>query len=248
MSVRAAPVDNFTGISRIQVTMVVVNARRPGRAARGRTHMTRSRARNDRGAARLDPRLLIGIVLVAASAVGTWGLVTSLDDGRDAAVARVTLTPGVVVSADEVRSESVRLGVTDEHYLSPEDLADGGLVTTRTIGAGELIPRSAVADEASTDLATVVVQSRGALPSTTGPGSIVDVWTARPAERDTFEPPVVLVAGAEVVALTESDSMLASSGATVELLVPRAKVAAVLEAITVGATVDLVPSGTAGTE
>lgn len=204
--------------------------------------MARRPQRADRGAPRLDPRLLIGIVLVAASTTGVWALVAGLDDSSEVYAARGTLTPGTRIDADDLDSVSVRLGAGADHYLSPGDVPEGGLIVARTVGPGELVPGSAVDAVDRAGLATVVVPSRGALPSSLAPGATVDVWAAHRLERDAYEPPAVLVAGAEIAAVQEPEGMVASGGASVELLIPREKVAALLEALAAGDVIDLVPA------
>jgi hypothetical protein len=207
-----------------------------------------SRRSSERGAIRIDPRLLIGLVLIAGSTAGVWVLVTGLDDARQVYVARDTLTPGTRVGEADLDVESVRLGASAGHYLAPGDLAGGELVVTRTVRPGELLPAAAVDERDSTGLATVVVPSRGALPTELAAGSLVDVWTAAERERGVFDPPVVLVAGAEVSAVIESEGMVASESTAVELLIPREKVAAMLQALAAGDAIDLVPARVAGGE
>jgi hypothetical protein len=204
--------------------------------------MARRPARADRGALRIDPRLVIGILLVASSTTGVWLLVSGLDDAGDVYVARDTLTPGTRIDIDDLTLESVRLGGAAERYLAPEDLPGDGLVVTRTIPAGELVAVSAVDDVDRTGLATVVVPSRGALPTGLGAGSVVDVWAARELERGSYEPPAVLVAAAEIAGIQEAEGMVDAGGVSVELLIPREKVAALLEALAAGDAIDLVPS------
>ena len=208
--------------------------------------MPRRPARGERGAFRLDPRLLIGILLVAGSTTGVWALVSGLDDTSEAYVARETLTPGTKVDADDLTLASVRLGAASARYLAPGDIPGDGLVIARTIEAGELVPTASVDHADRTGLATVVVPSRSALPSGLAPGVPVDVWAARQLERGAYEPPSVLVGGAEIAGLQEPEGMVASGGVSVELLVPREKVAALLQALAAGDAIDLVPSRVGG--
>jgi hypothetical protein len=208
--------------------------------------MARRSARGDRGALRLDPRLIIGMVLIAASTLGGWALITGLDDSSEVYVARDTVTPGTPIDAGDLAVVSVRLGSGTAAYLTPADLPPGGLVVSRTIEAGELVPRSAVDETDRTGLATIVVPSRGALPTGLGAGSRVDVWTARQVDHGGFEPPTVLAADAEVAGVVESDGMVASENVSVELLVPREKVAALLQALAAGDAIDLVPARAGG--
>lgn len=204
--------------------------------------MARRPERGDRGALRLDPRLLIGIVLIAASTTGVWALVSGLDDAVEVYVVRETVTPGTRIDAADLVAESVRLGPTASRYLAPGELPEKGLVVTRTVEAGELVPRSAVDDADRASLATVVVPSRGALPSGLDTGATVDVWAARQMERGDYEPPAVLVAGAEIAGIQEPEGMVDSGTVSVELLIPREKVAALLEALAAGDAIDLVPA------
>ncbi|MGR2753223.1 SAF domain-containing protein [Agromyces arachidis] len=204
--------------------------------------MSDSGGRRGRGAVRLDPRLLIGLALVVGSTVGVWALVDALDDSREVLVAPQTLTPGTRIDAAALRVESVRLGGLESGYLAPADLPDGGLVVTRTVQAGELVPAASVAAREAGEFAVVVVPSARPLPADVAPGVLVDVWTAAEVERDVHEPPTVLVSGAEVARVVEADGMVTSAGPTVELLIPRDKTAAVLEALAAGDVIDLVPA------
>ncbi|KRC60419.1 hypothetical protein ASE14_05175 [Agromyces sp. Root81] len=208
--------------------------------------MTTRRERGERGAIRLDPRLIIGIVLIAGSTVGVWTLVSGLDDGVEVYVARETLTPGTRIQADDLATESVRLGGSGQHYLAAGGLPSDGLVVARTIEAGELVPTAAVDEVDRTGLATVVVPSRGPLPAGIAAGARVDVWTAKQVERGGFEPPTVLVPGAEIAGVIESEGMVSTAGVSVEILIPREKVAALLGALATGDAIDLVPARSTG--
>lgn len=198
--------------------------------------------RRGRGGARPDPRLVIGIVLVAGSALGVWALIEALDDTTEVLVASETLTPGVRIDRADLRVESVRLGVLAGGYVRPADVPDEGLVVVRTVRGGELVPAASLADRDTAGLATVVVTSRGPLASEVAPGALVDVWSAAEIERGAVEPPVVLVSGAEVAAVVEAEGMMASAGRSVELLIPRERTAVMLEALASGDAIDLVPA------
>lgn len=200
------------------------------------------RNRRERGAVRLDPRLIIGVVLVAGSTIGVWALVDGLDDTVDVYVARETLTPGAPLDLDRLDVQSVRLGAAEAGYLRVDE-TDDGLVVTRTVGEGELVPAASVGDADDTGLSVVVVPSRGSLPRGLDAGSRVDVWAARATERGGFEAPKVLVADAEIAGVVEDDGMVTSGGVSVEVLVPSDRVAAVLEALATGDAIDLVASG-----
>jgi hypothetical protein len=203
-------------------------------------------ARRGRGGARPDPRLVLGVALVAGSALGVWALVEALDDTTDVLVASETMTPGTRVDRADLRIESVRLGALATGYVLPGEIPDDGLVVVRTVRAGELLPEASVAADDDAGLATVVVPARGPLPGDVSPGALVDVWSAGVLERGATEPPVVLVPAAEVAAVVESDGMMASTGPSVELLIPRERTAAMLEALASGDVIDLVPARLSG--
>jgi hypothetical protein len=200
------------------------------------------RTSNGRGGLRVDPRLVIGVLLVASSTAGVWALVAALDDTVEVYAARVALPAGTPLEADDLELVKVGLGDAGGRYLPSDGLPDDA-VLDRTVGEGELVPLAALAEPDDERGATVVVTSRGPLPSRVVPGAVVDVWAAAAGERGAFEAPTVLVAGAEVAQVRESEGIAAGdAGASVELLVPREKLAAVLEALASGDAIDLVPA------
>ena len=207
-----------------------------------------------------DPRFAIGLVLVVVSVLGVVGLVNAANASVDVLAARGSLTPGELVHAGDLVPTSVRVGHTSQLYLRPTDVPDAGVIVTRAVAAGELVPQSAVGSEAGADLTSIVVSVNTALPASVAPGSRVDLWSADQASaEDTsgdgdagaspgtnggasgFAAPTVLVSSAIVVRLIEQKQLVASSGSSVELLVPRADIASVLDAIANGAVLSVVP-------
>ncbi len=122
-----------------------------------------------------DPRLLVGVLLIAISVAATATVVSRADRTEAYLVARGTLTPGTVLSESNVVIAHVRIG--DGYVLEEE--APWGSVITRVVGQGELIPDSALAERGAFDSRPVAVSS--ALPLAVGiePGAIVDVWMTR---------------------------------------------------------------------
>lgn len=201
--------------------------------------MARSPAR-DRAARRLDPRLAIGLVLVAGSTAGVWALVNGLDAASEVYVLRDTVTPGHRLETPDLVRRSVQLGGALDRYVTPDAVPGDGFVVTRTIQAGELLPWSAVAPGDAVDAATVVVTTRGPLASGLGVGSLVDVWSAPPIEHGVYGAPGVLVAGAEIVAVVGADGLLSREQVGVELRVTHDEVALVLTSLAAGEAIDLV--------
>ena len=84
----------------------------------------------------LDPRLLIGLLLVAGSVAGVVGIVSAADDSVEIYAAARTLTPGQRVTADDLTVVSVRLDSATSRYLSVDSLPPAGVLVGRTIAAG----------------------------------------------------------------------------------------------------------------
>lgn len=190
-----------------------------------------------------DPRFAIGIVLVVLSTVGVVAVVSAADHSVRVYAARASLNPGDRVHAEDVETRSVRLGSLDGKYLEDGAIPRGGLVMTRTVSAGELVPASAVGNVLGTRMASIVVSVNGELARSIGEGSVVDVWSSRETDQNVFGPPSVLVPSATVVRVVQQDGVIADRAAqSVEVLVPRSKTALVLEAIANADALALVPS------
>ncbi|MDR7235382.1 hypothetical protein [Agrococcus sp. BE272] len=187
----------------------------------------------------MDPRLVIGVVLVLASLAGVWLVVQESARTERAWSATRTLLPGETIGAGDVEPVDVRLPESHGHYLDASH-DPVGLVVASTVGQGEVLPVRAVGTAASEDRAAVVIDVEGALPRSVRAGAIVDVWTAAPAD-DGFAAPDVLVDGAVVVGLLEDEGILATSGAQLELLVPRDETARLLEAVSNQHALSVVP-------
>lgn len=178
-----------------------------------------------------DPRLALGIVLVVGSIAGVVVLVSAVDRTVTVYAASDALSAGDRVTVDDLVEQKVRLGSLEGHYLALGDVPSDGLVVTRTIADGELVPASAVDDSASIRSASIVVTIRGQLPRSVVEGSVVDLWAARASGEGDFGPPSVVVASATVVRVVEQEGLIAGGDAmAVELLVPRTRTARILEA------------------
>jgi hypothetical protein len=200
--------------------------------------------RGRRRTGRLDVRFLLGIVLVLGSVVGVWAVVAGAERTEQVYAAASPLAAGDRITADSLVVAAVRLGGATSHYLTPDDVPAEGLVVTRAVDAGELVPASAVGSDTSLRLSSVVVPLAGEPPHGVEPGALVDVWAAQETE-DGFGPPAVLVPGAQVVRSVDGGSFLSASGSrAVELLVAKDRVARLLQALANEDAVSLVPVAT----
>lgn len=196
--------------------------------------------RRERVVRRLDPRLVIGLVLVVGSTAGVWAVVSGLDSASSVYAVRQTVTPGHRLEAPDLVRQSVRLDGALDRYVPAGEVPSEGFVVTRTIHSGELVPWSAVAAGDTADVATVVVTTRGPLAGGLEAGSFVDVWSAPPVDHGAFGAPGVLVAGAEIVAIAGADGLLARDRVAVELRVTHDEVPLVLAALAADEAIDLV--------
>lgn len=187
-----------------------------------------------------DARFFLGILLVAASVAGVWLVVSASRQTAPAFAANRTIVPGEAISSDDVRLVDVSLGQVGAVYLQPDGLADG-LVATRTIESGELVPLSAVGDADAVRTTSVVLRSAVDVPGSVRAGSVVEVWAAPLIERGSYDVPRILVADATVVSVTRDDSMIGGGSAALEIVIPRADVAATLAAMADESALSVVP-------
>ncbi|MEX1078713.1 MAG: hypothetical protein WED09_06345 [Homoserinimonas sp.] len=189
-----------------------------------------------------DPRFAIGIVLVVASVAGVLFVVSSADQTATVYAARTVLSVGDRIDADDLIEQSVRLGTVGDKYLDGDAIPSEGLIVTRTVAEGELIPTSAVGSTAGERVTSVVITVNSQLPRAVDAGSVVDVWASREGDSGLFGPPSVLIPSATVVRVIEADGIIAGSAAvSVELLVPRSRTARILEALANEDALSLVP-------
>jgi hypothetical protein len=218
----------------------------------GRTTMTSASSPPPRRRPVLDPRLAIGVGLVIASVAGVLALVSAADRRVPVYAASSTLIPGARVDADDLLLRQVALDDAAGLYLAPGAPASGGLIATAVVREGELVPLSALGTTQGSDATTIVLQLAGRASSSVAPGAVVDVWASTPASAVTDAldegsgpmPPVVLSSGALVTRVLQPDGIVsAADGEAVEVLVPRSRIARLLQAIADGDALAVVPAG-----
>lgn len=115
---------------------------------------TRSRAPGWR-----DPRLWVGVVVVAGSVLLGARVVGAADDSVTVWAAASELAPGTELTAEDL--VPVRVRFTDETdlaaYLVTSDVLPAEATLTRAIGAGELVPAAALGPAGGSDLLQVPV-------------------------------------------------------------------------------------------
>lgn len=191
-----------------------------------------------------DPRLGVGVLLVAASvALGSW-VVAQAGATVEAYTARDVLVPGQHVSDEDLEVVQVQVADVQETYLTPGDLASDAVVL-RTVGAGELVPAGAIGGAAQADLRPVTIPTAATATTSVARGTQVDVWVARPdpdASGTAHLAPEELLTGVHVAQVHEDTALFAGvEQVHVEVLVAAPDLADVLEALSSGAEVILVP-------
>jgi hypothetical protein len=132
-----------------------------------------------------DPRLWVGVAIVAASVlVGALVLGTS-DDTVPVWAAADTLGSGHVLTADDLAVRRVHFddsGAASVYFRADEQLP-ADLRLRRDVGAGELLPRAAVTPGGDHDQREVPVSvAPDQVPGAVGVGDAVDVYV-RPSSR-----------------------------------------------------------------
>lgn len=128
-----------------------------------------------------NPRLLLGIVLVAGSVVLGARLLAAADDTVGVWAVTRDLPAGAALDQADLEAQQVRFPDADtaDGYLAASDEPPGGATLNRAVSAGELLPRSAFAEDSARDLVEVPISVvSDDLPATVRQGSVVDVWVA----------------------------------------------------------------------
>jgi hypothetical protein len=115
---------------------------------------TRSRAPGWR-----DPRLWIGVVVVAGSVLLGVRVVGAADDSTTVWAAATELAPGTALEADDLVPVRVRFtdGTDLSAYLPADDALPADATLTRGVGGGELVPAAALGAAGDTGLLQVPV-------------------------------------------------------------------------------------------
>lgn len=188
---------------------------------------------------RIDPRLLVGVLLVAGSIAGVVAVVQSTAQTTTVYAMTEAVAAGETITAEHLTAVEVSAATPTELYLT--EASPEGYLASRPIGAGELVPLTALGAPDTTTSA-VVVSIPGELPGGVGPGTAVELWSAAPGERmGTYSAPQVIVADAQVVRVIEQDDFVATAQVDVELRIPDDELATVIDASSNGARLQLVP-------
>jgi hypothetical protein len=135
-----------------------------------------------------DPRLWIGVAIVAVSVVAGARLLGAADESVAVWAVESDMGAGDAVTADDLVSERVRF-VEDADlgaYFVVDEELPSDLQLKRGVGAGELLPRAAVGPAADGDTIQLpVAVDTSLVPPSVGAGSVVDVYLTGTSGEDT---------------------------------------------------------------
>lgn len=126
-----------------------------------------------------DPRLWIGVAIVAVSVVAGARLLGAADDSVTVWAVESDMGAGDTVTSEDLVAERVRFvedGALDTYFLADEELPSD-LQLKRGVGAGELLPRAAVGPAADgVTIQLPVAVDTAVVPPAVRAGSVVDVY------------------------------------------------------------------------
>jgi hypothetical protein len=184
-----------------------------------------------------DPRLWIGVVLVAGSVVAGSRLLAAADDTVQVWTAASDLGAGERLSEDDLVAARVRFADEDTQsgYFAVDDELPAELELVQSVGAGELLPRTALGRPGDSGLVEVpIAVEPEQVPPSVAAGALVDVYVVAAPDPDApaQDPPGPApqdgpaLAGVTVVdAPALADSFGTSGRRQLVLAVPEAEVA-----------------------
>jgi len=134
-----------------------------------------------------DPRLWIGVALVAVSVLAGARLVGGADDTIEVWAATAELAPGQPVGEAELTARRVRFDDAADaaRYLRVGETLPDDATAARAVGAGELVPVAALGGGSAGLQEVPVWAPYDAVPGNLEPGAVVDVWvTPRSGESE----------------------------------------------------------------
>lgn len=193
----------------------------------------------------LDPRLLVGVLLVLASVAVGARVIAAAERGELVWSAARDLPAGTTLRADDLQATSVRLADSAAQYVDANAAPPTGYVLVRDLAAGELVPAAAVAsaDQSSRQRLVSVPVTAHLFPAGLERGHRVDVYLTVATDTGaaaTTEPELVLADAAVAEVAAGSNGFGPSSGTIgVVLEVDASEAPAVVAAVAAG-TIQLV--------
>lgn len=187
----------------------------------------------------LDTRLVLGVLLVLVSVVVGARVLAAADRSEQVWMTTRELAAGSVLGDSDLRRTSVRLFANAPRYLAGEGPVPTGYVLRRGLGAGELVPESALRrpeDGGAAYRQVALNVGRGHWPPSLQAGQQVDVYVTEEQSGSTR----LVLAAVPVAAVPRLDEFGGGGDQQqVVLTVPAASVLGLVRAQAEG-TLDLV--------
>jgi hypothetical protein len=174
--------------------------------------------------------LIIGLFIIGSSIAGVWFVIETNNKTEAYLVAAKPASSGSMVTAGSFRVERLNLAGSGDLYLRPGDVPVGSYLLN-TFDAGQLVPKGSVATSIIDARQPVIISSVMPVPQSLKVGDFVDIWVSLATENNKFAPAVMLVRDAEVTDVIESNGVVSGGAPNVQLLVPVASVAPILDSI-----------------
>jgi hypothetical protein len=170
-------------------------------------------------------------LLVLGSMVGAWVLIEQSKTTEVFLVTKQNLASGTSLTASDLDQIPLSMFEISGSYLQPDALVDG-LVLTRSLAAGEVVPVSALTTAELTNWSNVVLTPALELSSQIEVGTKVSIWSSPHLDFQTFGEPDLLATDIEVVKIIEPQGNFADTAKSVELRVPKNSLQYLIGAIT----------------
>lgn len=189
----------------------------------------------------LDPKLILGLLLVLGSMVGGAKVVAAADDTVEVWAVSTDLPAQATLTRQDLVPKRIRFADADEaqRYVAASSPVPEGARLSRAIGAGELLPKAAVTtrrDDGLVDLPIPIDPANA--PSDLRAHDLVDLYVV-PGD-DTSTAPAARKLRDVTVTSVGAESGLGSTGQsriTVRVAVDPARIADVTAAVTRGTPV-----------
>lgn len=175
-----------------------------------------------------DPRLIVGLALIAVSIILTTSIVSAARGGATVYRATQAILPGDVLGPHNIAP--TRLDVDTSVYATADALAPGATVSEE-VAVGEILRVSAIADTSVETARRLVITVSDSLPSSVQAGDQLDLWRVQQASGgQSGQGATHLGVRATLVRVLEQTTSIAAKGTRIEILVDEASVGTVLEA------------------
>lgn len=189
-----------------------------------------------------DPRLLIGAILIVFSVLLTAWIVEQARSGEELYQLTQPIPAGQKITVQSLMMVKARTG--SNAYLQAGQLEDGA-IATRSLAAGELLPRSAVSNNTELSRRQLVINISGRIPSTVEIGESVELWAITEADsaREQAQPQLVCEDAIVLKIMDSVGGLSASRSQGVEISVPQENLSEVLAVTGARVRLTIVPKG-----